>query len=856
MTPEEHTRLRHRLLKRGYTPLGSVAKRCKIKNWPRIEVTAEVIDGWADRHGLVTTGVRVDDDLLVLDFDINSPVVLAAIEKRIQDEQPDLWDLMLSMPKRFGGGVKYALFCRRKSGSFEQYWSKAFYRPEDLQAEGNKASRQRLEVFSGGGSDGRYMALFGAHTVSKDGEILRSYSWDADDQGPFTLADIDLADLPAMTLKQVTWLVDVATDEMYKADWVYEVGSAHGKITRTTAYTLLPEMLFHTNDDRTVDLGGLEEDCDEHDLRVAMSFVEAKASNVTRGSVSRNAGDGRVQIYDFASGVTYRPADLDVQVKGKSLGDALRRNPHVAMGVRDQANESDGDLRPFVSVGDGDLTEAAKFIARYLAQQGHLFDMGGRIVGVLDGAIVPMEVDRLAIEIGRRVCCRAERREGNVIRMVETDPSLKLVKLVASLLGESRFRPLRAVTDIPVVRRDGSVVAEGYCRDTHLVVRAGFGLRERVEAEVIAGRPDLKAALNALWAPFREFPFVGPLDRGGALAALLTAVLRPVLPTAPAFGFDAPTQGSGKSLLCRCVGALAGSFKVYAPLPVKDDDEVRKVLLTVLMESPRAAIFDNMLGLLDSGAMGALLTSETFSGRVLGTNTSLHAPTSVMVMLNGNNLALAGDMPRRVVTVRIDPKHEIPHSRSFGFDPEAEVRARRADMIVAVLSLVRAALPGAVRGRVGSFETWDEMVGQTVRWISRNLDPAFGDPADSIRQAVEFDPRREELNTLLTLLRAAFGNGWFSASQVCSAGGSGTGLLEAFDMDRTMTAKGVGRYLSNRKDGRAGGFTLQHRKDPATKVAQFRVWNDSDDANVVVEGSFQRRGAQAGRLVAMSKAST
>jgi hypothetical protein len=855
MTPAEHTKLRQRLLASGYTPLAARGKRCVLKNWPRLEIDADTVDGWAARGGLVTTGVRVDDDLLVLDFDIDCPEVLDAIESRVQEENPDLWDLMLQMPKRMGGGVKYALFCRRKTGKFEQYWSKAYYRPEDVREDKGRASRQRLEVFSGGGSEGRFMALYGAHTVTDAGEITRCYSWD-DDWG---LADIPRDQLPGLTLKQVKWLVDVASDAMHTAKWVYEVGSLHGRVVSTVAYTLLPEMTFNTNRGESLSLAELEEACDDPDLRVDLSFVEAKASNVTRGSVRRNPVDGRVQIKDFATACLYRPAELDIHLKGRSLGAALARNPHTAGSAKaalDPANASDGDERPFVSVGEGDLTAASKFIADYLAGQQHLFDMGGRIVGVLDGSIIPMEQDRLAVEIGRRVCCRTEQQIGNAIRLMEVDPSVKLVKLVASLLPESRFRKLRAITDVPVLRRDGQMVEDGYCPETHLVVRAVEGVAGRVPATGSAGKADLRGALGVLWAPFRAFPFVGPLDRGGMLAALLTAALRPVLPTAPAFGFDAPVQGSGKSLLSRCVGQLAGSFKVYAPLPVRDDDEVRKVLLTVLMEAPRAAVFDNMLGLLDSGALGAVLTSETFSGRLLGTNTSLHAPTSVLIMLNGNNLALAGDMPRRVVSIRIDPQHEVPHARSFSFNPEQEVRTNRADMLVAALTLVRAVLPAAKRGRVGSFETWDEMIGQTVRWVRDTLDDRFGDPADSIQQAVEFDPRREELSVLVTLLRQSFGNEWFSASEVATVAGQSTGLAESMDMDRHPSARSIGRYLANRKDGRAGGLALQHRKDPVTKVAKFRIWGEDDAAGVVVEGQFHRRKPNVDRLMSTTPKKT
>ena len=53
--------------------------------------------------------------------------------------------------------------------------------------------------------------------------------------------------------------------------------------------------------------------------------------------------------------------------------------------------------------------------------------------------------------------------------------------------------------------------------------------------------------------PLRE----GAVDRGVHLAALLTAAIRPTLPTAPGIGYDAPVQASGKTLLAKCAGALA-----------------------------------------------------------------------------------------------------------------------------------------------------------------------------------------------------------------------------------------------------------------------------------------------------------
>ena len=69
--------------------------------------------------------------------------------------------------------------------------------------------------------------------------------------------------------------------------------------------------------------------------------------------------------------------------------------------------------------------------------------------------------------------------------------------------------------------------------------------------------------------PFNGFPFVDARARAALLSALLTAAVRPILPTAPAHGFDAPTVGSGKTLLARCIGRSSrGTIRGSYPSPM------------------------------------------------------------------------------------------------------------------------------------------------------------------------------------------------------------------------------------------------------------------------------------------------
>jgi hypothetical protein len=59
-------------------------------------------------------------------------------------------------------------------------------------------------------------------------------------------------------------------------------------------------------------------------------------------------------------------------------------------------------------------------------------------------------------------------------------------------------------------------------------------------------------------------------------------------------------------------------------------------------------------------------------------------------VLTGNNLSLAGDLPRRVIICRIDPETDQPFARQFDLNPLAHVLEHRAAMLAAACILIRA----------------------------------------------------------------------------------------------------------------------------------------------------------------------
>jgi len=902
---EEQTRVRRALLDNGYVPLANESKVCRLKRWPTLEVDYDTIADWEDRRGLLATGLRMDGDLVALDFDIDDEGALDAIWAAVEDEDAELFERLNALPLRAGKGAKICLFGRLETGKIDKLWSKAYYAPGAREKDPAGAALQRLEVFTGSGTGGaRQIGVYGVHSYLGDGEIAVEYRW-ADGIG---LVDIPRAELPTLRRKDVFALVDTVSKVLDKLGWDYEVSAKHGKVTETRSLTLLPTHKFETNRGEVLNLEELEVIAGIGGLRVSLGFCESAARNLTRGLVGVNPADGRVQIWDTATATLYRPADLSVAEKIGGIGAGLKKlglsAGFVPLGtrlgagpsVRSQAGveapdmEFDGgvggedmpdmdwdvpamgtpdldsggvgvggdeeimvnaDGRCLVPVGEGELTEATWLAARWLAASDGLYRRAGAVTRVVEGKMVMMSDPRLAVELGERIMCARQEKAGNSVRMVEVDPPVGLVRQVAAVVGEVGFRELRGVVDVPVVRRDGVLLSEdGWDKESMLLVQTGGRFAGRFDDGVVVSRDEAVSAVDVLMKPFRAFPFDGPGSRGAFLAALLTAVVRPSLATAPAFALDAPAAGSGKTLLGQCLMALAGGGKLYAPLPAKQEEEVAKVLLAVLREKPRAALFDNQVGLLDSAALAAVLTSPLYSGRVLGESRQVEIDTGLLMLFSGNNMAIVGDMTRRVLVVRIDPDCEVPAMRSFDFDPLREVVEQRDEMVVAALTVVtwalgRGGVGGRIRGRVGSFEAWDEIVGQSVAALG--LDE-YADPVTTLMAVREADPRLEATTVLMHALRDVFGSCWFKAADVMdvlNTRAKGHTIISAVleDSLQKLSSISVGLFLRYRKDTRVDGLSLKVSADGSRKQgSRFRISSVDDDGVVSFEDWRANRG--------------
>lgn len=136
-------------------------------------------------------------------------------------------------------------------------------------------------------------------------------------------------------------------------------------------------------------------------------------------------------------------------------------------------------------------------------------------------------------------------------RILPVNCPLQIADAYMKRKGGWGLRPLTGIANAPTLRPDGSLLDQpGYDQATGLLYIPQPG----VVFPAIPGNPTRADALDAL-AVLGElicgYPFVSPEARSVAVAAILTGIIRRMLPTAPGFGFTSPVPGSGKGLFVR-----------------------------------------------------------------------------------------------------------------------------------------------------------------------------------------------------------------------------------------------------------------------------------------------------------------
>lgn len=331
--------------------------------------------------------------------------------------------------------------------------------------------------------------------------------------------------------------------------------------------------------------------------------------------------------------------------------------------------------------------------------------------------------------------------------------------------GAWGLRYVLGIVNTPIMRADGSILATpGYDETTAL-----FYDPAGVEYPAIPENPTKEDALEAmkvLKAPLAHFPFVLPSGMSVAISSLMTAVLRRSMETAPLHAYDAPLAGAGKTKLANMAAILATGERAAVTNTGKDrshgDSELEKRLGASLLAGDAVLLIDNVEGSLGNEMLNSILTETRYRFRPLGSSKQVEVALTTFYIANGNNITILGDMTRRVLLARLDPKVERPELLQFEFDPVDYVRANRGKLVAAILTIARAwRLSGEKgEGKLGSFEGWSRMIRDPLVWLGEP------DPLDVMEEVRKGDPRLAKLRAVIGAWAAAFGDTGKTLAQV------------------------------------------------------------------------------------------
>jgi hypothetical protein len=280
--------------------------------------------------------------------------------------------------------------------------------------------------------------------------------------------------------------------------------------------------------------------------------------------------------------------------------------------------------------------------------------------------------------------------------------------------------PLQTVISAPIFEADGTLInAVGY----HLDHAIYFDPTNAIVVDVPLGAPsdkDVRAAVSLFTDDLLvDFPFESDADRAMAIGAyVLPFVRRMIDGCTPIHLFEAPTPGSGKTLIPKTISiALTGESAEIGVLP-NEEPETRKKITALLASSPQLIVLDNapQKMIIDSAVLSAAATCDRWTDRVLGVTKNITVRNQALWILTANNPRLSMEMARRCVRIRVKPKTDRPWERTEFKHPKIEhwTKEHRAELIRAIVIMV---LNWIAKGKpagtesLGSFENWAAVIG-------------------------------------------------------------------------------------------------------------------------------------------------
>jgi putative DNA primase/helicase len=440
-------------------------------------------------------------------------------------------------------------------------------------------------------------------------------------------------------------------------------------------------------------------------------------------------------------------------------------------------NVDPNDKRPTIRIVPGEIERIVNEAEAALIKANRgIYQRDGRIVSI--GSAPAIAADETKITVQRifergehalqedlSTAAQFEKYDARSKNYVLVNPPMWIVKALRERTGRRRFPVLSGIINAPTMRADGGLLAQpGYDPASGL-----FFDPLGVTFPPIPDQPsraDAEEALTVLSDLIRGFPFVAEPHRAVALSAMLTALIRRSLLSAPMHAFTSPVAGSGKSLIVDTASTIATGSEAPVTAQGAHEEELEKRLGAHLLAGDSIIAIDNCSKPLGGDLLNQILTQQTARPRTLGRSEVPILSTGAFVAANGNNLVISGDLTRRAIICRLDAKIERPEQRTFDWNPVAVVKANRPAYVAAALTILRAYHVADRPGRpppLGSFATWSDLVRGALMWLG------CADPVATMEEIRHADPVLALLQMIMSAWRQTFGREQVTTAQVIKA---------------------------------------------------------------------------------------
>lgn len=318
-------------------------------------------------------------------------------------------------------------------------------------------------------------------------------------------------------------------------------------------------------------------------------------------------------------------------------------------------------------------------------------------------------------------------RSANYVRpdsgdLIETAAPGPIATILQARRTHEGIRVLEAVTTAPVFLADGSILQErGYNEQARVFLEPSVTVDVPDQPDRTAARAAVRVFLDLL----SDFHFATRADFSSWLAALLSPLTKAATKNAPVplICISANSAGAGKSLLADTLALIVtGDHAENRPYNPRDPAEWGKRLTAFVKAASPVSVFDNANGAIGDEGIDRLITSSTWSDRLLGASEAPPMPNVTTWLATGNNIEPIGDTVRRVLLVRTEVDVERPDQRT-GFkiaDLAGYALEHRSALLSAALTILRAfhvaGRPDMQLASWGSFTTWSALVRGALVW--------------------------------------------------------------------------------------------------------------------------------------------